>query len=111
MHLKLIWLTLQKKQVASARASDQKAVDKALLSNIKQVPDLREYLPKHIQSPQRRQTPRDEVVGIRPDACGKSDPGFKRCGSIKLLMDQIGVQMQSSDTAHYVSWLELLRLV
>ncbi|KAG7006744.1 60S ribosomal protein L6-2 [Physcia stellaris] len=34
----------EKKQVASARASDQKAVDKALLSNIKQVPDLREYL-------------------------------------------------------------------
>ena len=44
MHLKLIRSTLQKKQVASARASDQKAVDKALLSNIKQVPDLREYL-------------------------------------------------------------------
>lgn len=37
-------MILQKKQVASARASDQKAVDKALLSNIKQVPDLREYL-------------------------------------------------------------------
>ncbi|CAF9935944.1 MAG: hypothetical protein HETSPECPRED_009956 [Heterodermia speciosa] len=34
----------EKKQVASTRASDQKAVDKAILSNIKQVPDLREYL-------------------------------------------------------------------
>jgi len=26
------------------RANDQKAVDKALLSNIKEVPDLKEYL-------------------------------------------------------------------
>ena len=34
----------QKKKVAGTRASDQKAEDKALLSNIKQVPDLREYL-------------------------------------------------------------------
>ncbi|KAL8794466.1 MAG: hypothetical protein Q9195_002939 [Heterodermia aff. obscurata] len=34
----------EKKQVASTRATDQKAVDKAILSNIKQVPDLREYL-------------------------------------------------------------------
>ena len=40
----LLDLPMQKKQVASARASDQKAVDKAILSNIKQVPDLREYL-------------------------------------------------------------------
>ena len=40
----LLGLPIQKKQVASARASDQKAVDKAILSNIKQVPDLREYL-------------------------------------------------------------------
>ncbi|KAL8687048.1 MAG: hypothetical protein Q9218_006672 [Villophora microphyllina] len=35
---------LQKKQVASARASDQKAVDKSLLTNIKKEPMLFEYL-------------------------------------------------------------------
>ena len=34
----------KKKKVASARASDQKAVDKALLSNIKSEPHLFEYL-------------------------------------------------------------------
>jgi large subunit ribosomal protein L6e len=37
-------LSLQKKQIASARATDQKAIDKALLSNIKNEPDLLEYL-------------------------------------------------------------------
>ncbi|KAI4136699.1 MAG: hypothetical protein L6R39_007657 [Caloplaca ligustica] len=36
--------TAQKKKVASARASDQKAVDKALLGNIKKEPMLLEYL-------------------------------------------------------------------
>ena len=35
---------LQKKKITSARASDQKAVDKALLSNIKKEPHLLEYL-------------------------------------------------------------------
>ncbi|KAL8803469.1 MAG: hypothetical protein Q9182_003166 [Xanthomendoza sp. 2 TL-2023] len=35
---------LQKKKVASARASDQKAVDKSLLTNIKKEPMLLEYL-------------------------------------------------------------------
>lgn len=35
---------LQKKQIASGRAEDQKAVDKALLSNIKSEPFLTEYL-------------------------------------------------------------------
>lgn len=34
----------QKKKVASARASDQKAVDKALLGNLKQEAMLLEYL-------------------------------------------------------------------
>ncbi|KAL8826009.1 MAG: hypothetical protein Q9191_004062 [Dirinaria sp. TL-2023a] len=34
----------EKKPVASERASDQKAVDKALLANIKEVPDLKDYL-------------------------------------------------------------------
>lgn len=34
----------QKKKVASARASDQKAVDHALLSNIKKEPHLLEFL-------------------------------------------------------------------
>lgn len=37
-------LSMQKKPVASERASDQKAVDKALLTNIKEVPDLKDYL-------------------------------------------------------------------
>lgn len=36
--------TIQKKKVESGRASDQKAVDKALLSNIKSEPHLLEYL-------------------------------------------------------------------
>jgi len=40
---KLILVELQKKKVASARASDQKAVDKALLMNIKE-PFLINYL-------------------------------------------------------------------
>ena len=40
----LIIGALQKKPVASARASDQKAVDKALLSHIKNEPHLLEYL-------------------------------------------------------------------
>ena len=34
----------QKKKIASPRAEDQKAVDKALLSNIKNEPHLLEYL-------------------------------------------------------------------
>jgi len=34
----------EKKQIASARATDQKAVDKALLTNIKNEPHLLEYL-------------------------------------------------------------------
>lgn len=42
--LSLTLVFLQKKQVASARASDQKAVDKSLLSNIKKEPMLLEYL-------------------------------------------------------------------
>lgn len=38
-------LTLrQKKQVASDRAEDQKAVDKALLANIKKIPMMLSYL-------------------------------------------------------------------
>jgi len=41
---KLILVELQKKKVASARASDQKAVDKALLMNIKKEPFLINYL-------------------------------------------------------------------
>ncbi len=41
---KLILVVLQKKKVASARASDQKAVDKALLMNIKKEPFLINYL-------------------------------------------------------------------
>lgn len=36
--------TMQKKKITSARASDQKAVDKALLTNIKKVQHLTEYL-------------------------------------------------------------------
>lgn len=36
--------SLKKKKVASARVSDQKAVDKALLTNIKSEPYLLEYL-------------------------------------------------------------------
>ena len=40
----LTTFTKQKKEVEGGRADDQKAVDKAGLSNIKQVPDLREYL-------------------------------------------------------------------
>ena len=35
---------MQKKPVASARASDQKSVDKALLSNLKKEADLYHYL-------------------------------------------------------------------
>lgn len=35
---------LQKKEVSSERAEDQKAVDKALLSTIKQTPHLLAYL-------------------------------------------------------------------
>lgn len=35
---------MQKKKVASARASDQKAVDKALLATIKKKAHLMEYL-------------------------------------------------------------------
>ena len=35
---------LQKKKVASARANDQKAVDKALLTTIKKEPYLLDYL-------------------------------------------------------------------
>ena len=35
---------LQKKKVNSDRANDQKAVDKALLTNIKKEPHLIEYL-------------------------------------------------------------------
>lgn len=45
--IRRILLTLlcsQKKKVASARASDQKAVDKALLANIKKEAMLFEYL-------------------------------------------------------------------
>lgn len=42
--LSLTMVFLQKKQVASARASDQKAVDKSLLTNIKKEPMLLEYL-------------------------------------------------------------------
>ena len=39
------WLThSQKKQIASARADDQKAVDKALITNIKKEPFLLSYL-------------------------------------------------------------------
>ena len=40
----LTQMLLQKKKVASARASDQKAVDHALLANIKKEPHLIEYL-------------------------------------------------------------------
>lgn len=35
---------MQKKKVASTRVNDQKAVDKALLANIKKEPHLTEYL-------------------------------------------------------------------
>ncbi|KAL8642902.1 MAG: hypothetical protein Q9226_008453 [Calogaya cf. arnoldii] len=41
---KLTRISLQKKKISSARASDQKAVDKALLTNIKKEPMLLEYL-------------------------------------------------------------------
>ena len=37
-------MPFQKKKVASARASDQKAVDHALLTTIKKEPHLMEYL-------------------------------------------------------------------
>jgi large subunit ribosomal protein L6e len=37
-------ILLQKKPISSARAADQKAVDKSLLSNIKNEPHLLEYL-------------------------------------------------------------------
>lgn len=42
-HVNILW-ALQKKKVASVRASDQKAVDKALLPNIKSEPFLLDYL-------------------------------------------------------------------
>lgn len=35
---------LQKKQISSSRAADQKAIDKALLANIKKVDMLSSYL-------------------------------------------------------------------
>ena len=40
----LTCMSFQKKKVASARASDQKAVDHALLTTIKKEPHLMEYL-------------------------------------------------------------------
>lgn len=40
----LTCMSSQKKKISSARASDQKAVDKTLLTNIKKEPMLLEYL-------------------------------------------------------------------
>ncbi len=52
----------QKKKISSSRAADQKAIDKALLANIKKVDLLAGYLASSFSPAQWRQAPRDEVV-------------------------------------------------
>lgn len=37
-------MVLQKKEISSSRAADQKAIDKALIANIKKVDQLASYL-------------------------------------------------------------------